>query len=397
MRLAHVPKNPMNKHSLSVAIGLLIAGSFQSEGQSYLKTGLVAHYRLNGDAQDSAGTNHGVAFGGASPFANRFAQITSAYNFDGASGRIEFNAGPAIQTTNFTLSAWVRPAFFSQAQQIAVYVGSDNGSSSDGFGFGLNGNSTFMGFIPAAGGFFSSGQTFPTQGQWYHVAMRRTNGITSLFVDGALTPNNSTAAITPPTDLTIGSQNGIRYFSGSVDDVRVFNRALSNNEIVQLAAYDESFTETNEPPPFCSPHTATATAVLFSGFLVGTTITDSGCGYTSAPPVSIQGGGGSNATATTTITNGRVTAINITSAGCCYTNPPQIVIGSPAFEPRLSIVFSRVAVVQHVNLGRKYVLESSTDLVDWTATGPSYTAQSETVVTEFPIITGRYFRIREVP
>ena len=79
----------------------------------------------------------------------------------------------------------------------------------------------------------------------------------------------------------------------------------------------------------CTPHAARAIGQLVNGFLVGATITDSGCGYTNAPVVLIQGGGGRGATATAVVADGRVTAINITSAGCCYTNLPKIAIGSP--------------------------------------------------------------------
>jgi hypothetical protein len=55
-------------------------------------------------------------------------------------------------------------------------------------------------------------------------------------------------------------------------------------------------------------------------------------------------------------------------------------------------------VTQTVVLERKYVLETSTDLINWTATGPPFIAESETVVTEFDVdVTGRCFRISEVP
>jgi len=64
----------------------------------------------------------------------------------------------------------------------------------------------------------------------------------------------------------------------------------------------------------------------------------------------------------------------------------------------VSIAVSRVKVTQNVVLGRKYVLESSADLVAWTATGPEFTADSETIVSEFEVAeTGGFFRIREVP
>jgi hypothetical protein len=161
-----------------------------------------------------------------------------------------------------------------------------------------------------------------------------------------------------------------------------------NNSGVYALAVNES----------CSPHKATATAQLDNTFVVGATITNPGCGYTNAPAVLIQGGGGSGATAIAVVSNGVVVKIIITDAGAGYTSTPTIVIGSPPFVPKVSIAVSAVKVTQHVVLGRNYVLESSTDLVTWTATGPQFTAQTETIVKEFEVdVTGRFFRIRQVP
>jgi len=150
--------------------------------------------------------------------------------------------------------------------------------------------------------------------------------------------------------------------------------------------------------PYCSPHRAAATASVVNGFVVGATMTDYGCGYTNPPVVLIQGGGGSNAGAVAVVSNGVVNSIQITNAGCCYTSTPQIVIGSPPFVPTVGIRFSKVKVTQNVVLGRNYVLESSTNMIDWTATGPPYTATNETITAEFDLdLTGRFFRVRQVP
>jgi hypothetical protein len=150
---------------------------------------------------------------------------------------------------------------------------------------------------------------------------------------------------------------------------------------------------------FC-PYPATATAIVYNNFVVGATITDPGCGYTNAPTVTIQGGGGSGATATATIANGAVTAINIISTGSSYTNAPQIIIASPPppFAPTLSIGFSAVKVTQHVVPGYDYQLQSSSDLVNWTNVGSIFTATNENMVSEFEInVTGQFFRILQEP
>lgn len=148
----------------------------------------------------------------------------------------------------------------------------------------------------------------------------------------------------------------------------------------------------------CTPHAATATAVLYNtNFVVGATITDPGCGYTNAPLVLIQGGGGSGATATANITNGVVSNINIISTGSGYTNAPKVLIASPPFVPTVAISVSAVKVAQHMTLGGTYILQSSTNMINWTATGPAFTATNENYVNEFEInVTGQFFRLEQV-
>ncbi|MFO0910363.1 MAG: MBG domain-containing protein [Isosphaeraceae bacterium] len=58
------------------------------------------------------------------------------------------------------------------------------------------------------------------------------------------------------------------------------------------------------------------------------TITSVGAGYTSAPTVSITGGGGSGAAATAVVTGGQVTGINIANPGTGYTSAPTISLNS---------------------------------------------------------------------
>lgn len=158
------------------------------------------------------------------------------------------------------------------------------------------------------------------------------------------------------------------------------------------------FTDAPTNGGVCTPHKATATAQLVNGIFVGATITDPGCGYTNPPLVVIEGGGGTGATATAVVTNGRVVEIRVTNGGCCYTNLPRVVIASPPFIPTVGIRVSKILVSQNVQLGHKYVLEYSLNLQTWTAAGPTFTAASEMVEDEFDVnVTGRYFRLREVP
>ena len=185
-----------------------------------------------------------------------------------------------------------------------------------------------------------------------------------------------------------GIGTGNRILKANLDGSNI--ETVVNGGFPWGIAVDDGSTE-------CSPHKAKATAQIVNGFLVGYTITDPGCGYTNAPAVLIQGGGGNGATATATVRSGQVTAINITSAGCCYTSVPNIAIGSPPFVPTVSIAVSKVKVTQNVVLGRTYVLQASIDLVTWITTGPPFFADSETIVSEFDVdVSGRFYRISQV-
>ena len=102
--------------------------------------------------------------------------------------------------------------------------------------------------------------------------------------------------------------------------------------------------------------------------------------------------------ATAIMTNGTVAGLQVNAGGCCYTSLPTIVFSSPPFVPTVAIRVNTVLVTQNVEIGHKYVLESSLDLVTWMATGSAFTATMETVENVFDVSqTGRYFRLREVP
>jgi hypothetical protein len=149
----------------------------------------------------------------------------------------------------------------------------------------------------------------------------------------------------------------------------------------------------------CTPRRATAMATLING-AVGTgiiTVTDPGCGYTNAPLVLIQGGGGPTIVCSPHMNKGQLQSIFIPDRGCCYTNIPKVFIAPPR-PPSVTIKVSKIRVSQSLELGQTYVIESSTDLINWAPTGSQFTATSEIMETEFDVeLTGRYFRIHEVP
>ena len=156
-----------------------------------------------------------------------------------------------------------------------------------------------------------------------------------------------------------------------IDDVRIYNRALSTNEVAQLYAIESA-------PP-CVPRSATATATLVNGFAVGATITDGGCGYTNTPIVLIQGGGGTGGAATAVVSNGVVVGITITDAGIGYTNTPTLYI-YPPFGVQVSLIKAVKPAFSGLLLSTNYQLQVSADLSTWTNQGSAFTATNTSMV-----------------
>src|SRR5207247_8931850 len=129
--------------------------------------------------------------------------------------------------------------------------------------------------------YVSSSSGIPA-GVWAHLVGVRVADRLNLYINGFLAGSVST---TQPPNYSrgfvpkIGGNSGANSdnYAGLIDDLRIYNRALSAEEVFQLYA-----TESSIP---CTPHAATATVQVVNGFVVGATITDPSCGYTNAPAV----------------------------------------------------------------------------------------------------------------
>jgi hypothetical protein len=181
----------------------------------------------------------------------------------------------------------------------------------------------------------------PPTGQWASLVFTGTwgdwngnnySGTLGFYLNGQPVGGLGLATLLPPPQpaypFRIGaSASGADGWAGALDDVRIYGRALSSDEVAQLYQYES--TE-------AIPHDATATAAVDNGSVVSATITDWGFGYTNTPSVRIIGGGGSGAQAVAVVSNGVVSAVNVLAAGSGYTDTPVVVI-APPFIPQPTI------------------------------------------------------------
>lgn len=201
----------------------------------------------------------------------------------------------------------------------------------------------------------------------------------NFYLDGTNVSGAGQAPSGQPVDFRIGASAGTAcgyqyVWNGLIDDVRVYNRVLSSNEVQELYQY-----ELTTPDQGCIPYPATAAATVVDGFVVSATVTDGGCGYTNTPVVTIVGGGGTGATATAVVTNGVVVGITITDAGIGYTSVPTVYVNSP-LGVQIGMLQAVIPTFSGLTIGSNYQLQASTDLATWTNEGSVFTANSPALI-----------------
>lgn len=243
-----------------------------------------------------------------------------------------------------TVSLWFQTGSINGQQTLFGDWGDNFGGVGQNLGMVISLEGDNVGFSNNGGygGFNSTATVSPFA--WYSLQvcldgsqLNQSNRV-RIYLDGLLTSNlyPDNLVVNPSIGQGLNTFIGRRntdfgrfgsYYTGSVDDVRIYNRALSSGEVAALYQYESV-------PQKSDLRQATAAATVVNGFVVGATITDGGSGYTKAPKVVISGGGGTGATATATIdANGSVTGISIVSSGSKYTGIPIVTIDAPPFPP----------------------------------------------------------------
>ncbi len=208
------------------------------------KNDLLAFYPFNGNADDESGNGHDGVVHGAALAPDRKGDSLGAFQFSGNQwidlGNAEgLNAASSIRS----LMAWVKFDDLSSDQEIISKSGVSRGAELllfndpyDAQGFGLCGY--LMGQEPGAPDFhlIHPVENFNTE-DWFHIAMVYEGPFSNayLYVNGLLVDGGVASLIWDSGDsLILGSWSESaypRYFSGKIDDVMVFNRALSSNEV----------------------------------------------------------------------------------------------------------------------------------------------------------------------
>jgi len=198
--------------------------------------GLAAHWKFDdgagGVAADSAGVNNGTLHGGPTWVEG----LTSgALSFDGEDDYVSISSVGALATDSVTVEAWIRLEDTSGLNNPIV---TQHLPTHKGYYLYVNENKPSFSLV--------GGRPFPLvtspntidRGQWYHIAGTNDGSNIKIYVNGQLkATTDSTGSTGADYDATIGvDDRSSTYFEGLIDDVRIYNRALSAEELEESPA-----------------------------------------------------------------------------------------------------------------------------------------------------------------
>ncbi|MHC4087562.1 MAG: LamG-like jellyroll fold domain-containing protein [Planctomycetota bacterium] len=212
-------------------------------------TGLVAHYEFEGDAVDTSGFQpqaNGTLVGNPTFEVGVFGQ---GINLDGEDDYVDCgNASYFDITEQITVTVWIKVREFDKKYQTIISKGDNSWrlarvSDSNNVEFACNGTAvtkwTGVGEIPWA----ISGTTSVNDGKWHHIAGVFDGTLLYLYIDGALEAAKGAAKSIDISsyNVCIGANAQVpgRDWNGLIEDVRIYNYALSQAEIVAVMGKSE--------------------------------------------------------------------------------------------------------------------------------------------------------------
>ncbi len=222
---------------------------FVSTTFAALNDGLVAYYQFNSNANDESGNGNDGAIYGATPTTDVFGNANGAYYFDG-NDYIDVTSSPSISNfaDQFTIATWINPTTISSSMNTIARKMYQNGPEG-GYVFRLwddNGQTGLsLGLYIGSG--ISYVNSYPLDvplSQWSHVAGTYDGNSMKLFLDGEEigSTDQSGDIWASSASLTIGKLDynyPSEYFNGSIDEMRIYNRALAPSEVGQLSVVPE--------------------------------------------------------------------------------------------------------------------------------------------------------------
>ena len=228
---------------------LLLCTTIYAQVPTYVPTnGLVGYWPFNGNANDESGNGNNGIVTGATLAADRIGNSNSAYNLDGINDYITIPDSPSLRLNNATISSWI--SYTSASKMMLMVKHNLLDAYNANYAFEINEYTALKG--PRVLGMYDNGNcnsynwtnyhsnTDIGDNQWHHVVGTFGSDYLKIYIDGNFigqiaTPNTVMNACAGSEFLVGRGWNGFpNWYNGKLDDLAIWNRVLTQEEISNL-------------------------------------------------------------------------------------------------------------------------------------------------------------------
>ncbi len=241
--LYNLPKGQTNKYYLvsNSSTKIAVAGE-ESVLSNDITAGLIGHWKFDEatgtTAYDSSGNfNNGTLYNAPTRVASSSCAVGSCLSFDGSTNYVSVPDNNSLDISgSFSVSAWVKWNVF---KNYGVIVQKNTGGGAASINYGIWSYDTYIaGYIGNGSQSNSVSISYSSAGistgNWYLVSLVSDGSNLKLYVNGILKSSTSQTITPVGNSYPLYISNPSYVLNGSIDDVRIYNRALSADEIKQL-------------------------------------------------------------------------------------------------------------------------------------------------------------------
>ena len=242
-----------------VAILGLATGTIAQTVPSYVPTkSLIGWWPFTGNANDSSGRGNNGTINGATLTSDRFANLNSAYNFNGQNNNIVIPNSLNLNPSRISVSIWVNPTVFGPSEQYIIDKSNDLSPNSQHRSWAIRiGGSGELDLEIRVNNIYYSFPTTSTLNinQWNNLVFIYDGDSAKLYRNNLIVISQSL----PGTLTNFNYDLSIGYFphaeippfgyfwNGKLDDIGIWNRALTQPEISALYKIGCSASVTTQP------------------------------------------------------------------------------------------------------------------------------------------------------
>ncbi len=206
--------------------------------------GMVAYWQFNGSAVDQSGTSNDGTLMGDATYVSTTPSLDQSLYLDGDEDYIRVSDSDSLDfTTAFSATMWINPDSVSSTWQVLFSKWLWDGGSERNYCMRLTSDDIYVQIN-------ETWTTIPASivaGQWQQLAFTYDNSVLKIYYNGVYldqwaasgpmeaTQTHFLIGATPYT--TYDSVAGGRYFNGYMDEFKLFNRTLSDTEVLQEYNY----------------------------------------------------------------------------------------------------------------------------------------------------------------